>query len=210
MELPKYTESWAFYKDGFVLIESNATQIRLKITNSTIVLPCCDSTYELECPLKEISIFVARCRNVVVNNTYTESYSENDSKLNKEEERQFQKFKNTTDGKVWSFEFSLSFRTIFLIKAIFRLSENSKKMLIFYNKGRFASKSYGIDKLAVDVEPNSLEVKFSAGSESSSASIENFKNKRFVVERTEEQVDCRNSTVEGLKVVKGMQGQHSN
>ena len=74
-------------------------------------------------------------------------------------------------------------------------------MLVHFDKGRLVSKSHHIDQLIVYQSPKILAINFTAGLENGMASIEEYRDKRFIVERTTSKVDCKSSEVKGLKVI---------
>lgn len=74
-------------------------------------------------------------------------------------------------------------------------------MILYFDKGRLVSRSYGIDQLIVYQYPKSLTLNFTTGLENGMALIENYMDKRFIVERKTEDVDCKKHEVKDLKVV---------
>ena len=75
-------------------------------------------------------------------------------------------------------------------------------MLLYFDKGRIASKSYGIDRLYFYHHGDRLRVEFNSGSENGMASLENVENKRFLVERAPGKLDCKHTEVKDLKVAR--------
>ena len=99
-----------FYKDGFVLSDSNITRIAFRLTNSTTELTCGHMTFNYG---KNFSpILVAKCGRIRVNASYEELYFESDFKLTENEKQQLQKFNTTTtEGKFILTNCDLSFLT---------------------------------------------------------------------------------------------------
>ena len=88
------------------------------------------------------------------------------------------------------------------LNSLYFVIATDKKMILHYDKGRLWIKSYGLDRLVAHQNADDLVVKLTVGSESSMASLKNCKDKRFIVERTEKDVDCKSHEVKGLKVEK--------
>ena len=74
-------------------------------------------------------------------------------------------------------------------------------MYISFIGERLVTKSFGIDKLLIYQNNQFMMVNMTIGSENSVMRIENYTDKRFVVENAEAGVDCWKHQVSGLKLV---------
>ena len=76
----------------------------------------------------------------------------------------------------------------------------SKSFQVLKSELTYIAKSVGLEQLIINPSRHFFIANFSTGKQSGSATIKNYKMKKFTVERTADQVDCKNSPIKDLIV----------